>query len=96
MKEKHTDRRKHSDDAREVVALATAWVTALAVRLGGEIRVPEEEIRDLIEGKGDHRFDVGKSDGVYVIRVIPVHGEEGDGGSVDVRQGERETQALAD
>ena len=94
MKEKHTDRRKFSDNEREVVALATAWVTALAVRLGGEIRVPEEEIRNLINGKGEHRFDVEKIDGAYVIRVRPVHGEEGDRDGV--RKGESEPQSLAD
>jgi hypothetical protein len=96
VKEKHTDRRKHSDDAREVVALATAWVTALAVRVGGEIRVPEEEIRALINGRGEHRFEVDKTDGAYVIRVIPVHDEEENCVSDSESESESEAQVLAD
>ena len=91
MKGKHTYKKKerYSDDELEVVLLATAWVTALAVRVGGEIRVPEEEIRALIEGRGAHRFEVEKTDGAYVIRVTSA----GDGEADGVREGEPQGDA---
>ena len=91
MKGKHTyqKRERYSDDELEMVSLATAWVTALAVRVGGEIRVPEGEIRDLIEGRGEHRFEVEKVDGAYVIRVMSAGVKEEDG----VREGEPQGDA---